>query len=60
MTIEVKQKLHGIDIANFHGGVKQGENEEFAIRGELDTHNFICGFNLFIELKLNLTSGVRL
>ena len=56
MSIKIKQELHGIDIADLEGLIKEREDEEFTIRSKFDSHNFISCLNLLIKMKLNLSS----
>ena len=56
MSIEIEQKFHSVDIADFKGLIKQGEDKESAIWAKLDPHDFISGFNLLVKLQLDIPS----
>jgi hypothetical protein len=60
VAIKVKTQLHGVEVADLHGLIKQREYEVFAVWSELDSHHFIGGFNFFIELKFDLSSALAL
>ena len=55
MTIQIKQELHRVNVTDFKSLIQEGEDKEFAIWCEFDSHNFICSFNLFIELQFNFS-----